>query len=220
MAIAQDLVDGALRKLGVSIPKLTDRNNGLLALNSLLSSWGAKRLLVYEVARETFSLTIGKASYSLSTGRRIKIVSAYLRDAGLDYPLQIGVLKDYNEIVDKAVNGLPTELYYVQNPIGMIIFDYKPDKAYTLFFDSWKTLSTFSALNTVVTLPPEYERALIFNLAVELAPEYDEALSKEAIASAVDSREILEGANSQSLQESKFDSAIIGAGRYNIYTDN
>src|SRR3990172_12901055 len=106
MSIAQDIVDASLRKLGVSIPKPLDRANALTALNSLLSSWGAKRLLVYEVARETFSLTIGKASYSLSTGRRMKIVSAYLRDAGLDYPLQIGVLKDYNEIVDKAVNGL------------------------------------------------------------------------------------------------------------------
>ena len=219
MSIAQDIVDAALRKLGVSIPKPLDRANALISLNSLLSSWGAKRLLVYEVSRETFALTIGKANYSISTGRRIKIVSAYLRDAGFDYPLEIKVLKDYNEISDKAISSMPTELYYVQNPIGNIIFNYRPDKAYTLFFDSWKTLTTFTALNAVVALPPEYERALIFNLAVELASEYDQALGPEVYGIAAESKDILEGANSQSLQESKFDSVIIGAGRYNIYTD-
>lgn len=203
------------------------QTNGLKALNAMLGSWGANRLLVYEVTSENFPLVVGTGSYTIGSGgafntvRPNKITDAYLRDGTTDTPLHIDVRNRYNEISDKTAKGLPNTLYYLQEyPLGKILFDYVPDKTYTLFLDSWKTLSTLAAVGTTVNLPPEYERALIYNLAIELAPEYDAVLLKEVYAIAEESREALAGVNSQSVEESVFDSAIISRGRRrNIVTD-
>lgn len=229
MATAQDLIDSAIRKLGLGIltPSTTNRNNGLIAMNHMLASWGAERSLVYVVSRENFTLTINKASYTIgsagdfNTVRPVKIVDAFYRDAGVDFPLHIGILKEHNSIIDKAVDGAPRTIYYVPEfPLGKILLDFEPDKAYTLFIDSWKHLEESASLSTNFTGPPEYRRAIIYNLAIELAPEFDAVLSKEVFAIANESKAAIEAVNSTPAEESRFDAAITNRGRRDIKTDS
>ena len=229
MATAQDLIDAALRKIGTSIPDSTDRANGLIALNDMISSWSIDNLLVYAVTQESFTLTIGTYSYTIGssgdydTVRPIKITNAYLRDSdGYDYPLDIISSKEYNDIADKDVSSRPTRLYYLPAfPLAKILFDYAPDAADTLYLDSQKHLSEFAALTTDFSMPPEYRRALIYNLAVDLAPEYDWVLTQEATRIAYESKDLLMDAKSIAsvTPEVVFDDAITQGGKANINTN-
>lgn len=215
-----DLVDPILRKLGISTPELSERNDCLVALNNLISSLSAERLFIHEVTRENFALTINDAEYTIGSGgdfntvRPTKIVDAYLRDSTTDYPLEIRPIGNYNDIKDKTRDGLPTILYYLQEyPLGKILLNYEPDKAYVLYLNSWKQITEFAKLTTSVSLPLEYKRMLIFNTAVDLASEYDEALSPEVFAIASSSKRALQMVNSKPVQESAFDSALTYLGR-------
>lgn len=219
MSIAQDIVDAGLRKLGNHQPQPVDRNNALKALNALIASLSARKLLIPALTRENFTLTINIGSYTIgsaaafNTVRPTKIENAWLRDGTFDFPpLNVNSnLIEYDRIPDKTLKTLPCTLFYLQEyPLGKILFDYLPDKAYTLFIDSWKPLASLAALNTTVTLPAEYERMLTFNLPVEMASEYDQDLPKEVIAIANESMAIIEAVNHQPIPEMTFDPALLG----------
>lgn len=205
------LIDPALRKVGASTPQDAERTNALSALNAMLNSWSAQRLLVFSVTRESFPLVVNTGSYTIGTGgafstaRPNRIVDAYIRDSSSDFRLTIRNLKNFNDILVKTDNGRPTKLYYLNEyPLGKILFDQEPDKIYTVFLDSWKPLSTITTINTEVSLPPEYEEALIYNLAVRLAPEHDASLPKEVVAIAVDSLRTIKRFNAQHAEEVEF----------------
>lgn len=220
MTIAQDLVNASLRKLGNHSPQLVDQNNALQALNGLIASLSARRLFIPSLTRENFPLTINVGSYTIgpsgtfNTVRPSKIENAYLRDGTLDYSLNVVTnLSDYDRITLKNTKSIPTGFVYLQEfPLGAILFNYAPDKAYILFIDSWKALTGFASLPTPFSMPPEYERALIFNLAVEIASEYDQNLAQEVMAIANESMAIIEAVNHQPPAELGFDCRIVGAG--------
>lgn len=227
MATAQNIIEAALRKVGNHSPKVSELNIGLTALQQLLASWSAERLMVYEVTVGSHILTIGNRQYTIGSSgsnilatRPLKIVSARLQNGNDEYPLRIDVLDHYNEIANKSISGRPTRLYYVQEyPLGRILLDRLPDLAYALNYDAWSPLTTVATLSTTLTLPPEYDRALVFNLAVDLAADYDGALPKEVYVIASQAKEAIEGVTVRPPNESKFDPVVTHSGRYDITTD-
>jgi hypothetical protein len=75
--------------------------------------------------------------------------------------------------VFKDVLGTPEVVYYeAEFPLGVVNVYPKGDSTYELHLSSWKQLPTYTNLSNTVSLPPGYERAIRYNLAVELAPEY------------------------------------------------
>jgi len=60
---------------------------------------------------------------------------------------------------------------------------------------SWKPLAELALITTVLSLPPGYERALKFALAVELAPEFGKALSDNVAALAIESKAAIKRMN-------------------------
>ncbi len=187
----------ALRKIGVKNPTTTELTDALASLNAMIASWGANDFLIFSVTRENFTLAINDAEYTIGSGgdfntvRPVKITSAFLRDGSTDFkPLNISNIKRYNDIAEKTSNGRPCRLFYLpEYPLGKILFDLEPDKAYTLFIDSLKRISSFALITTAFALPEEYERAFVFNLAVDLSSEFNERLSPEVLAIAFDTKE-------------------------------
>ena len=207
MTTARDLISASLRKIGVLAKGETmlseDANDGLISLNGLLSSWSVERLLVNSLTQESFALTIGTASYTIGVGgvfntiRPIKMIESFVRDGQLDYPIMIQSQEFYDQIGYKTTRTIPAVMFVdYAYPLATIKLYPVPDKAYTLFLTAQKALTAFPTLDTVVSLPDGYERALMYNVAVEMCPEYGISAPIEIAGNAISSKAIIKRINS------------------------
>ena len=189
MATAQTIIDAAYRKIGYSDSTTADNTNALGNLNNMIESWG---YLNHYIVRESLSLTIDKAEYtigsggSLNTVRPVAILDAFLRDSD-DHDWPLGIISDrkYNSISAKSAKGMPSCLYFLpEYPLAKIIFNCEPDKVYTLHLSSQKNFTEFEALETSVNLPPEFIETLVYNLAITLAEDKGISVKDTVLATA------------------------------------
>lgn len=184
MTTARDLVKSALRKISVvgtgSPLSDEDAQDGLTTLNAMLSSFSVEGGMIYTETQETFSLTSGQASYTIGTGgdfntdRPFEIITAYTSSGDIDYPMSVYDEKQYAAIAQKDLAGYPNRYYFDGGyPLGKIYLHPTPSGVTTITIFSRKELTGFSDLDTVYSLPPEYEAMIIYNLAVWIAPEYE-----------------------------------------------
>jgi hypothetical protein len=165
--------------LGETEPTNEDLSNGLDALNSLISEWSTHRWGTFKVTEEALTLTASDGDYSIGSGadldteRPIRaLAGTFVRISETDYPVKIISRFEYNDLAFKTLTGIPRYLYYEQTyPNGTLKVYPEPDSAYVLYLNSQKALSTYAAFTTSLNLPPEYQTALKFNLAVDWAPE-------------------------------------------------
>jgi hypothetical protein len=188
---AQELINKALQTIGVissgESPSTEESNDGLVTLNGLLASWSAQALPIYQIVRETVSMT-GAGSYTLVT-RPVKIKSAVFVNDGVETPYALVGAEDWASYTRNRV------LYHDGGyPTGIIRL--RPDPtAGTLELYSYQELTALGALSTTIALPPGYERALQFNLALDLAPEYGHQINEGLIGLANDSKLAIQGLN-------------------------
>ena len=188
MTTGTQLITTALRKIGVYSTGETlgsnESSDGLATLNSMLEGWSIERLMCHQILQESFSLTSSDGSYTIGSGgdfnttRPTKIVDpCFIRDSSnLDSPLQIIDAVAYGRIVQKTVDGsYPGYLFYdmaYSSGLGTIYLYPEPQDGLTLFINSVKQLQNLSTASTDLSLPPGYQRAIEFNLAVELCSEF------------------------------------------------
>lgn len=181
---ALDIITGSAKLLGLLFKSETlaadEASDGLITLNEMLDSWSNDNLITYAYTLESFNLT-GSATYTIGTGgtfstsRPINIVTAVVRLAGIDYPLEIITPEQYQtEIALKSITSpIPQYLTYDNGyPLGTISLYAVPTTGSTLRMLSNKPLANLSALTTTVDLPPGWKKALKFNLAIDMAGEY------------------------------------------------
>ena len=234
MTTANDLISRAMRLLGVlgqGRRTLTsnEASDGLEALNAMLEGLSLERLLVYQILEESFPLVVGTGSYTIGTGgtfnttRPTKIENAFLRDSSNnDYPLEIVNNLAYDTVPLKTVTSRPRYLYYDPiYPLAYIRLMYVPAYADTLYINSWKQLQQFTDGTTALSLPPGYQRMIVYNLAIELHGEYQGSiLSPEVVGIANKSKAALKSINSPEPVMNVSSVSIIrgGMGKRNIYT--
>lgn len=228
MATAQTIISRAARLIG----KLesgetldgTSTAEMLEALNAMIDSWRNDRLMVYAITNVTKTLTIGDGQYSIGSGadintsRPVKIVGAYVTDAGIDYPIEVIEEEAYRRISDKTTqSSYPDKVYYSpQVANGQIYLHPVPSKATVLTLAVWTPISTFASTGTTVTLPPGYERALAYNLAVDYAPETGQDAPANVVAVAAQAKAAIKRANIKPFS-AKMEFA--GGRRYQIEAD-
>ncbi len=211
MATAQTIIDRALRLIGAiasgESPTTDEGTDALTALNAMIDSWRNDRLMVYALSESTLTLTPTDASYTIGTGgninttRPVKIESAFCRAGSVDFPVDVIGKARYDAIPDKTTTSdIPDFLYYDSAvTTGNINLWPVPTTANVLHVTMWTVLSTLAAVSTTVTLPPGYERALAYNLAIEIAPEYEKTVSQEVAKIARDSLAALKKINSRQI---------------------
>ena len=198
MTTALDIITKAMQKCGIltktESPDADETADALDCLNALLSSWSNESMLIYTRALENFPLVAGTISYSIGSGqtfnttRPTQILSAYVRQGSVDYPVEVINDENYAKITFKTMQGIPTYLNLDNGfPAGTIKLYPSPLAGLTLFILSEKVLSSF-ALSDTVSLPPGWERALVYNLAVEISPEYGQQVDPLVLKIANDSK--------------------------------
>lgn len=228
MATVRDLIEGALRLIGIGVENeaLTayQYKISLSALNGMLDDWATQKLLVYTINRDVFALTPNKASYTLGTGGDFNVVRpTWIENASIlltannpQYEMTISMLRDeeWREIGIKALTTTyPTYIYdQCDYPLRTIYVWPIPTVQCSLVLYLPGVLSEFSSINNVVQLPKGYERALRYNLAVELAPEYGLEASPTTMRIAANAKKNLRERNWQPM-EMICDSALTSRSR-------
>jgi hypothetical protein len=208
-----DLISSAMRLVGIlgvgETPASNESTNALSSLNDMLDTWSNENLLIYDKVLEVFPLVGGQQSYTMGTGgnfntaRPLKIENAFLRTLSgsqtLDLPIEILNQDQWASISVKSLSStLPTKLISLGSyPLETILLWPIPSAANSLGLWTWKPLSNITLLTTIINLPPGYNKALRYNLALELAPEYGREPSPLVLAEAIASKETLKRMNSK-----------------------
>jgi hypothetical protein len=182
----------------------SEASDALVSFNELLESWSVEGLMVPNVVQEDFSLVAGTASYTIgssgtfNTSRPLQIdVASYVVD-DIQYPLDILTSKEWGEITDKTLSGIPTKIYLEKtSPLATIRLWPVPDASQEVRILSLKPLIALATLETSVSFPPGYQRALRYNLAVDIAPEYGQELSQTVMSTAFNLKADLKRQNSE-----------------------
>lgn len=207
MATVQTLIDRALRmngRLGSGrSPTANETADCLIALNAMLGSWRNERLLAYALVEHSLTLTANDGQYTIGSGgdinttRPVKIESAFCRDDDLDTPIEVIDKTIWDRIGDKTETAEIVEYLYYDPAMssGNLNFWPIPSVANAVKITVWAPLSEFSAASDTVTLPPGYEDALAYNLAVRISPEYGEGVTPLVIQLAQETKAAIKRVN-------------------------
>lgn len=214
MATAGDIIERSLRLLGQigsgESASTAENTDGLEALNAMVDAWNNDRLLCFSYQEQSLTLANGDGSYTvgtsgdLNTTRPVEIVNAYIVDNNISYPVAIMSEAEYAAISDKTTTAdWPTHLLFrptIASSLSTVLVWPVPNATRTLKLTTRIQVAAFSATSTTVTLPPGWEKALAFNLALDLAPEFQTEAPEAVVRGARESLGLIKRANIRALQ--------------------
>jgi hypothetical protein len=170
-------------------------SDGLKEFNSMLGLWSNDSLMLFGRVRESFSLTPGKAEYTIGPGadfdtaRPLFIASAFVRQSTTDYSLEIISEESYSGLPDKGTSSIPEYMTFDTSFQQATIKLYPaPSSAYTIHILSEKALSSVATLDTEINLPPGWDDAIVYNLAARLYSEFGQEPDPLLLKTADDSK--------------------------------
>lgn len=229
MATTKQLIDGALRTIGVLASgeqaKPSEAQDALQYAKQMLDSWSNEGLLVPALTHESFTLS-SKRTYTIGPGgdfdtvRPTTIENVRIRDAGnLETPVSIASLNLWANISLKdTVVNTPDYVYYEpEYPLGRLEFSCIPTAGDTLKLVTTKPITELPALTESVQFPPGYDKAIRLGLAIELAPEYGVEISAAVAAGYRQAIMVLKRTNSKTRMGTvEVDSGLIRKNGYDI----
>ena len=222
MTTARDVVKGALRLIGVisssDEPSAEEADDGLTSMNQMLAAWSASRYTSASVPQTSFALTSGDGTYTIGASgdinatRPTTIYAAHITQGGIDYPLRVISLVEYESIADKATTGAIPEVMAIRQgyPLSTIHLYPLPGSGCTLVMDKVAP-PTDLTLNDTMPYPPEWMRAIRYNLAIDIAPEYGVTVAPEIAAIADSSLAVVRRVNLQ-IPQAVFDPLLMRRG--------
>lgn len=162
-------------------PDANAARSTLVLLNSMLDSWSAEKLVTFTDRNDLFALTPGQATYTIGpTGafvmpRPVEIMSA---QAGEDPALAVVSNEAFGMIEDKATTSDTPEVigFLPSFPNAQASFWPVPSEAKTVRITSRAQFTQLSTMTEIVALPPGYQEAIIYNLAVRLCTSTHKAV--------------------------------------------
>lgn len=194
---AEQVIKRSLRLLGVlatgESPSADESADCLESFQLMLDSWSADSS-VNQVPNEfTHTLVAGTADYTVGpTGdvvrnRPTEIFNMFLRQGSVDYPVDEMTRDEYYGTVVKDLAIRPTRYLFEQLYDDVRIrFESAPDFAYTMFAYALDPFTAPTTLTSDMKMPPGYQEAYVYNLAVRLAPEFQVQTRIEIVARADD----------------------------------
>ena len=208
---ARDVIKRSLRLIGAlatgETPTADEQADALAILNDMVESWANDGLMVYQNYRQSFALTSSKQSYTIGatgdfvTDRPLRIADAAIEivssTPALELPIQIMGLQEWAQVLVKTMPGTISTKMFMEDayPNAKIYLWPIPTVANNLILYTPKVISQFTTVDTIVSLPPGYARAIKYNLAVELAPEFGKTIDDAIMAIAIDSKSDIKRVN-------------------------
>ena len=235
MASAGDLINGALRLLGVlaegETPSAETSADALTAMNQMIDSWNTERLSIYNTQDQTFNWPTDEITRTLGptgdfVGNRPVLLedSTYYRDPSTNVSFGIKFInqQQYDGIAVKTVTSTYPQVIWVNMTypdITMTIYP-KPTRLLEWHFISVQELTQPATLATDILLPPGYLRAFRYNLACELAPEFGVEPSPQVKRIAISAKRNIKRINNPD-DIMALPYSIVGTRqRFNIYSGN
>jgi len=230
---ARNMVDRAMRLariLGAGTAMTASEGaNGLYALNSMLNSWQLERLSCYAIHKdESLTWTANAASMTVGSGgglnitRPIKIEDIVFTYNSTDYPVEKMLTREQYDAIPIKTNTSSFPQWAFYDPAFTLanLYVYPvPSAALTLAIYSWQTLQNFGTLDTTLSLPPGYQKAIETNLAIEIAPEYNRTIPDDVRRMAAQAKANIKTVNAVSMV-AQVDGALFDRARpWNIYAD-
>lgn len=219
-----DIIRSSMRKIGVLAagePLPADEgDDAKVVFTQMADAWTNETLLVPVVNVVTHQLLSNQSEYTIGiypepkpvplpanhieTARPERILAAFIRDQyETDYVQTIIEVKTFSRISRKTNGSRPARFYVRKNwPLNQILFESVPYADETLHMDVIQPLAGILptvGLTDVIDLPPGYERALIYNLAIDLADEWGKTPSVVVATTAVQSKKWLKRNNYRDL---------------------
>lgn len=201
------------------LPKAGEADSILEYLSAMLASWGTKRLLVYATRDESLPVVAGTSTYTigpsgdLNTTRPVKIEAAYWRVDDINYPLKSRTSKEWPEISDATTtSSIPEDFNYEGTmPTGTLRIWPEPSESGALYLTTWTPISSL-ALSDTLALPPGYEDAIVFNLALRIEQEFGDGrgLSPLTVQTARETLAAIQLANSNPLPQKGASNGLTG----------
>jgi hypothetical protein len=218
------VITGSISGFTLTVTGIT---SGSLALGQTLSGAGITAgTQITSFGTGAGGVANGLGTYTLNTSqsvasttinayyqRPVRINSAFVRVATLDYPVAVLSIEDYEQIGLKSLNGpWPRALYYQPTmPLGNLTFWPNPSSG-EMHMIADTILGKFNTLSDVIQLPQGYNLAMRYGLSELLSPEYGRA-SREAtqmiMKFAADGRALIKRSNMAPQQTSRFDPVLL-----------
>ena len=223
MTTALQLITGSMRLIEAvesgETPTTDEQTDALAVLNQLLESWSIQGLAVYRREFSPYVTVASQSSYVIGTGeewdgaRPTAINDAYVTIDGYDYGLRVLNDSEYAAEPSKTLeSSIPESIYYdPAYPDGRVYVVPVPDAALTITLVHDDEFTSLSSVSTALSMPPGYERALRYALAVELAPEFGKKPSPIVLSTAAESLGLLKSRNTQP-QYLSFDATLTSGG--------
>jgi hypothetical protein len=175
--------------------------DGLSRLNSMLSYWSTGPFAIHFITREALTFVASDGDYSIGTGanfnttRPIEVLDSSVTVSGSEYDVKVREREEYDAISVKTTPGIPYMMYYEPTfPNGTLYFYFVPNSALTFNLKSIKPFPTY-ALADSMNLPPGYEFAIEYNLAVLLGKAAGKPLDGTDLGIAKESLDSLKNIN-------------------------
>ena len=222
-----DLITLTLETIGALAPgepvEPALANQAFSMMNMMLDVWSNDSFMITSINEIVQTIGGGGTTWTIGpTGqivsqRPLTINSAFVRVAGIDYPVDVINVEQYELIGLKQLNGpWPRALYYNSGtPLGVINFWPNPSSG-EIHLICDLLFTRFVTINDTMLFTPGYEMAIVMSLALLLMPSYGklnptqiqqiEKFARIAISS-------IKGTNMQPQQVVQFDPALAGTGR-------
>ena len=211
MATGQTLIDRACRLIGAiesgTSATSAESADALIALNAMIDSWRNDRLMAYSLTTVSKAMVVGDSSYTIvasgdfNAARPIMVKHAYMTIGTTDYPVEILTDAEWYAIDDKTTTSdLVERIWY--NPTmssGTVNVWPVPNATNTLTLVLLSPIADLS-LAGAVALPPGWEKAIAYNLALELAPEFQATVTQEVRKGAIESLAAIKRVNSVTIK--------------------
>lgn len=190
MSLVSDIINQSFLDLGAIAPgediTSAEQSDSFIRLNQMLATWSIEKLSVYTVEHQSFSLTAGTDLYTLgaagslaTTGAvvPVRVTSAASISGAFRSPVQVlsfeaFALRASNDLGSTSILAKLLAADNAWPAINVRVFPIPAAGPGTLELDYWTALTQFANVGVTVALPPGFEAALHWNLAVELWPQY------------------------------------------------